>query len=84
MTDRPLTPLNETEVERSSPERPRTPLIERLSGVPQEETVAGENMSTYKYFPHRESQKFYGLVNVICFLTSYYVVNLRLSYQCFS
>ncbi|KAL5271478.1 hypothetical protein ACHWQZ_G001931 [Mnemiopsis leidyi] len=62
MTDRPLTPLHETEVERSSPERPRTPLIERLSGVPQEETVAGENMSTYKYFPHRESQKFYGFV----------------------
>jgi hypothetical protein len=60
MTDRPLTPAMENEMRISSPEQPQTPLIERLSGVPQEETVAGENMSTFKYFPNRESQKFYG------------------------
>ena len=60
MTDRPMTPVLEDETKVSSPERPRTPLIERLSGAPQEETVAGENLSTFQYFPNRESQKFYG------------------------
>ena len=60
MTQGALTPVREIEMRALSPEKPKTPLIERLSGVPQEETIAGENMSTFQYFPDRESQKFYG------------------------
>ncbi|XP_063688755.1 uncharacterized protein LOC134821875 [Bolinopsis microptera] len=62
MTEGGLTPVREVEMRALSPEKPKTPLIERLSGVPQEETIAGENMSTFQYFPDRESQKFYGFV----------------------
>ena len=59
VTDRTTAPMLETLQESLlSPERPGTPLIERLSGLPQEDTV-NEQMSAFKYFPDRESQKFY-------------------------